>query len=338
MDFIMISVFLTRHRSPDKTFVDYLIEYGKLIGLLPIKERRKKMKFVPKGIIPPIITPLKENGDVNYEVLKIMVNHLIEEGVHGLFPMGTTGEFYAFDEKTYKKVLETVVEETNGRVPVYGGANHITTRGVKHLVKICEEVGVDAVSVLTPMFISQTQEELYEYFAEIAESTPLPIILYNNKPKTNVTIQPETVAKLAEIENIVAVKDSTGDMTNTAEYIRLTRGNEGFHVLMGRDTLIYAALCYGASGAIASCANVAPRIAADIYNKYMAGDFQGALEAQFTLAPLRIACNLGTFPAVIKEGLVQQGIPVGKCLAPISELKPEEKRKLHQVLVQMKLV
>lgn len=296
------------------------------------------MKFVPKGIIPPIITPLKDNGDVNYEVLKIMVNHLIEEGVHGLFPMGTTGEFYAFDEKTYKKVLETVVEETNGRVPVYGGANHITTRGVKHLVKICEEVGVDAVSVLTPMFISQTQEELYEYFAEIAESTPLPIILYNNKPKTNVTIQPETVAKLAEIENIVAVKDSTGDMTNTAEYIRLTQGNEGFHVLMGRDTLIYAALCYGASGAIASCANVAPRIAADIYNKYMAGDFQGALAAQFTLAPLRIACNLGTFPAVIKEGLVQQGIPVGKCLAPISELKPEEKRKLHQVLVQMKLV
>lgn len=296
------------------------------------------MLFVPKGIIPPIITPLKDNGDVNYEVLKMMVNHLIEGGVHGLFPMGTTGEFYAFDEETYRKVLETVVEETNGRVPVYGGANHITTRGVRHLVKICEEVGVDAVSVLTPMFISQTQEELYDYFAEIAENTSLPIILYNNKPKTNVTINPETVAKLAEIENIVAVKDSTGDMTNTAEYIRLTRENEGFHVLMGRDTLIYAALCYGASGAIASCANVAPRIAADIYDKYMAGDLQGALEAQFTLAPLRIACNLGTFPAVIKEGLVQQGIPVGKCLAPISELKPEEKKKLHQVLVQMQLV
>ena len=205
------------------------------------------------------------------------------------------------------------------------------------LIKICEEVGVDAVSVLTPMFVSQTQDELYDYFATIAASTTLPIILYNNKPKTNVTIEPATVARLADIDNIVAVKDSTGDMTNAAEYIRLTRDKE-FSVLMGRDTLIYAALCYGATGAIASCANVAPRIAADIYDKYAAGDLEGALEAQFTLAPLRIACGMGTFPAVIKEGLVQEGIPVGKCLAPIAELKPEEKEKLHQVLVEMNLV
>lgn len=296
------------------------------------------MNFVPKGIIPPIITPLTDDGQVNYDVLRQMVNHLIEQGVHGLFPMGTTGEFYAFDNDTYRKILETVKEEAAGRVTIYGGANHITTRGVIELVKICEEVGVEAVSVLTPMFVSQTQEELYDYFAEIAASTKLPIILYNNAPKTNVTITPATAAKLAEIDNIVGVKDSTGDMTNAAEYIRLTRDNDNFHVLMGRDTLIHAALCYGATGAIASCANVAPRIAADIYDKYMAGDLKGSLDAQYTLAPLRIACGMGTFPAVIKEGLVMQGIPVGKCLAPISELKPDEKEKLHQVLVEMKLL
>ena len=287
------------------------------------------MGFVPRGIIPPIITPLTDDGEVNYPVLRQMVNHLIDNGVHGLFPLGTTGEFYAFDDDTYRKILETVKDETRGRVPVYGGANHITTRGVIRLVKICEEVGVDAVSVLTPMFVSQTQDELYAYYKEIAESTSLPIILYNNKPKTNVTITPATVAKLAEIDNIVAVKDSTGD---------LTRDNDNFHVLMGRDTLIHAALCYGATGAIASCANVAPRIAADIYDKFMEGDLKGSLDAQFELAPLRIACGMGTFPAVIKEGLVQQGIPVGKCLAPIGELTPEEKEKLHQVLVDMKLV
>ena len=259
------------------------------------------MGFVPRGIIPPIITPLTDDGEVNYPVLRQMVNHLIDNGVHGLFPLGTTGEFYAFDDDTYRKILETVKDETRGRVPVYGGANHITTRGVIRLVKICEEVGVDAVSVLTPMFVSQTQDELYAYYKEIAES-------------------------------------STGDMTNAAEYIRLTRDNDNFHVLMGRDTLIHAALCYGATGAIASCANVAPRIAADIYDKFMEGDLKGSLDAQFELAPLRIACGMGTFPAVIKEGLVQQGIPVGKCLAPIGELTPEEKEKLHQVLVDMKLV
>ncbi|CUX51700.1 dihydrodipicolinate synthase family protein [Clostridium sp. C105KSO13] len=295
------------------------------------------MNFIPKGIIPPIITPLKDDGEVNFPVLRQLVNHLIENGVHGLFPVGTTGEFYAFNNETYRKILETVKEEAAGRVPIYGGANHITTRGVIELIKICEEVGVDAVSVLTPMFISQTQEELYDYFSTIAANTTLPIVLYNNCPKTNITISPATVARLADIDNIVAVKDSTGDMTNTAEYIRLTRGKD-FSVLMGRDTLIYAALCYGATGAVASCANVAPRITADIYDKYTSGDLKGALDAQFVLAPLRIACSMGTFPAVIKEGLVQEGIPVGKCLEPIAELKPEEKEKLHEVLVEMGLI
>lgn len=294
--------------------------------------------FVPRGIIPPIVTPFTDEGKVDYDKLREMVDFLIDNGVHGLFPMGTTGEFYAVSDEEYKKVLMTVKEQAKGRVPVYGGASHITTRGVIHLIRICEEVGVDAISVLTPMFVSQTQDELYDYYKTIAESTYLPIIMYNNKPKTNVTIEPATAARLAKIENIVGVKDSTGDMTNAAEYIRLTRDNDNFHVLMGRDTLIHAALCYGASGAIASCANVAPRICADIYDKYMAGDIKGSLDAQYQLAPLRIACGMGTFPAVIKEGLEQQGIHVGKCLDPIAELKPEEKDKLHQVLVDMGLV
>lgn len=294
--------------------------------------------FVPKGIIPPIVTPFTDEGKVDYAKLREMVDFLIRNGVHGLFPMGTTGEFYAVDDEEYREILMTVKDQANGRVPIYGGASHITTRGVIRLLKICEEVGVDAVSVLTPMFISQTQDELYAFYKAAAESTYLPIIMYNNKPKTNVTIEPATAARLAEIDNIIGVKDSTGDMTNAAEYIRLTRDNDNFHVLMGRDTLIHAALCYGASGAIASCANVAPRICADIYDKYVAGDIKGSLDAQYQLAPLRIACGMGTFPAVIKEGLEQQGIHVGKCLDPIAELKPEEKEKLHQVLVDMGLV
>ncbi|MFA9465628.1 MAG: 4-hydroxy-tetrahydrodipicolinate synthase [Velocimicrobium sp.] len=294
--------------------------------------------FIPKGIIPPIVTPFTSDGKVDYDKLREMVEFLISNGVHGLFPMGTTGEFYAVSDEEYRKILMTVKEQANGRVDIYGGASHITTRGVIRLLKICEEVGVDAVSVLTPMFVSQTQDELYEFYKTVAESTYLPIIMYNNKPKTNVTIESATVVKLAQIDNIIGIKDSTGDMTNAAEYIRLTRDNDDFYVLMGRDTLIHAALCYGAAGAIASCANVAPRVCVDIYDKYMAGDIKGSLDAQFLLAPLRIACGMGTFPAVIKEGLEQQGIHVGKCLDPIAELKQEEKEKLHKVLVDMGLV
>ncbi len=294
--------------------------------------------FKPHGIIPPIITPFTPDGKFNEPVFRQMINHLIEEGVHGIFPLGTTGEFYAFTNEEVRNILSVAVEEARGRVDVYAGANHITTRGTIELIKIAEEVGVDAVSVLTPMFISQSQEEVYEFYRIIAESTKLPILIYNNKPKTNVSVEPKTVARLAKIKNIVGVKDSTGDFTNTEEYLRLTKDEGNFHVLLGRDTLIYAGLCYGAAGAIASCANVAPRIAADIYDKYIEGDLAGALEAQYTLAPLRIACNMGTFPAVIKEGLVQEGFQVGKCLEPIAELKPEEKEALRKVLKEMNLI
>lgn len=296
------------------------------------------MTFKPYGIIPPIITPFSEDGSVNYAMLRKMVSHLIDQGVHGIFPMGTTGEFYAFEGGEYKRILTEVKNEIDGRVPLYAGANHITTRGVIELVKICEEVGVDAVSVLTPMFISQTQDELFNYFETIAKSTSLPIVLYNNPPKTNVNIAPATAERLSQIDNIVAIKDSSGDMSTALEYIRLTRDNPNFCVLMGRDTLIYPSLRCGAAGAIASCANVAPALIVSIFEKYSEGDDAGALDAQFRLAPLRAACSMGTFPSVIKEGLVMQGIDVGKCLEPISELTVGEKNELRTILADLGLV
>lgn len=296
------------------------------------------MSFTPRGIIPPVITPFLPDGSVDYAAYRQVIRFLLDGGVHGVFPLGTTGEYYAVDNTEYRRILEVTIDEVAGQVPVYAGANHITTRGVVDLLQICEDVGVDAVSVLTPLFISQTQEELYNFYKTVAASTRLPVIIYNNRPKTNVHVEPATVVRLAEIPNIVGIKDSTGDFTNSEEYIRLTRDRKDFHVLLGRDTLIYAGLCYGASGAIASCANVAPRLVSDIYDKYQAGDCEGALEAQFALAPLRIACGMGTFPAVIKEGMVQQGLPVGKCLEPIAELDSQQKEALRVILAQMQLV
>ncbi len=306
------------------------------------------MSYKPYGIIPPIITPFNEDGTINYESLAQMSVHLVEGGVHGLFPFGTTGEFYAVNDEEYVKALETVrdavkdLRTAQGKpIQLLAGCSHITTRGVIHLAKLVEQVGgYDAISVLTPMFVSQTDEELYTYYKTIAENTTMPVIMYNNKPKTNVGISPAVASRLAhEVENIIGVKDSTGDMTNCEEYLRLTMDvRDKFNVMMGRDTMIYAGLAYGCSGAVASCANVAPRVVADIYDKFVAGDLAGALEAQYTLAPLRIATGMGTFPEVIKEGLVLQGIPVGKCLDPIQELKPDQKEKLRKVLEEMGLM
>ncbi len=297
------------------------------------------MSFTPKGIVVPVVTPLTKEKKFDEKAYRSLIDYMADNGIHGVFPFGTTGEFYAFDQGFYNNVLEVTKDAVRGRMDIYAGANHITTKGAIQIAKAVEKIGgIDALSVLTPMFVSQTQQEVYEYYREIAAETSLPILIYNNKPKTNVTVEPSTVAELAQIDNIVGVKDSTGDMTNTEEYLRLTRGMDTFHVMMGRDTLIYAALCYGATGAIASCANVAPRIAADIYDKFMAGDRDGALKAQFTFSALRIATNMGSFPVVLKEALKLIGHDCGDCVEPIQPLSNDQRDKLRGVLTGMGLL
>jgi 4-hydroxy-tetrahydrodipicolinate synthase len=295
------------------------------------------MSFVAKGIIPAMITPLTEEGRLNKSAYRKFINYLVDGGLHGIFVAGTTGEFYGLSAEEKKEMFEIAVEEVGSRVPVYAGTGAITTKECIRLTQIAEQCSADAVSILTPMFISPTQEELYRHYREIAESTRLPILLYNNLPKTGVTITPATVERLAEIDNIVGVKDSSGDFTLTSEYIRRTR-NKNFSVLSGRDTLIHACLCYGGSGSIAACANIAPRICADIYDKFVAGDIRGSLEAQFAIAPLRLAFTLGSFPTVIKEGLKLLGIEAGPCMGPIGPMTQAEKQELKNILQQMGLL
>ncbi len=293
--------------------------------------------FEAKGVIPALITPLDGKGNVSESATRKLLNYVIEGGVHGVFVIGTTGEFYGLNYREKKQLMEITMDEVSGRVPVYAGTGAITTRECIELTEIAEQCKVDAVSILTPMFIKPSQTELYEHYKAIAQSTSLPVVLYNNLPKTGVTITPATLEKLADIENIVAIKDSTGDLTLTGEYIRLTKDKD-FNVLMGRDTLIHAALCYGATGAIASCANVAPRICADIYDLFIKGDLEGSLREQYRLAPLRIAFSLGTFPAMIKESLEMLGIEAGPCVAPAGRLSDEEHAQLKKVLTEMGLL
>lgn len=287
--------------------------------------------FKPFGVLPAMVTPLNNDETVNEGALRKLCRFLIDGGVHGLFPVGTTGEFYALTRDEKRRILEITLEEAGKTVPVYFGSGAISTREVMALNKIAEEAGATAVSVLTPMFISPSQRELADHYRRIADHTSLPILLYNNLPKTGLTITPETAASLAEIDNIVGIKDSSGDFTLTLEYIRRTRGSD-FHVLAGRDTLIHACLVHGGAGAIAACANVAPRLVSDIYDKFVAGDVEGSLEAQFKLAPLRLAFKLGSFPTVIKESLALIGIDMGPSFSPVGKMSSEEKEQLRRVL------
>lgn len=296
------------------------------------------MLKAPYGILPAMITPRAKDGKVNYVVLRQLIDHLIEGGVHGIFAVGTTGEFYSLNDSEYREILETAVDQVAGRTPVYAGANSIGTRECIHLVDIATKVkGIDAISVLTPYFIGLSQQELYNHYAAIAGSTDLGIIMYDNAPKTHLTIQTDTVAKLADIPNIIAIKDSTGDMSHTADILNNTKGKE-FKVMMGRDSLIHSALSYGASGAVAATANIAPKLVSDIYNKYMSGDIQGSLEDQYKLLPLRLAFNIGSFPAVIKEGLEMIGIAAGPCALPTGPLDDAQRAKLRSVLKGMDLL
>ena len=299
---------------------------------------KKKKVFKPKGIIPAVITPLTSDGRFNESAMRKLLKYLIDGGVHGLFVVGSTGEFYGLTPEEKRDIFCVAVDEAKGKIPVYAGTSGITTRETVMLTRIAEESGVDAVSILTPMFINPSQDQLMSHYRTIAGNTDLPVLLYNNPPKTSVSLAPATVAKLAEVPNIAGIKDSSGDMTLTAEYIRLTQHIEGFSVLMGRDTLIYGALCYGAAGSIAACANVAPGLCADIYEKFIAGDFKGSLKAQFTLAPLRIAFTIGTFPAVIKESLNMLGIEAGPCMEPVGPMTGDEREKLRKVLVDIGLL
>ena len=189
------------------------------------------MAFKPHGIVVPIVTPVTQDGKFNERAYRDLIEYLASSGIHGVFPFGTTGEFYAHDMGFYREVLAVTKDAVHGRMDIYAGANNITTRGAVEIAKAVEQVGgIDALSVLTPMFVSQTQYWVSEYYREIASETNLPIIIYNNRPKTNVTVEPATVAKLAEIDNIIGVKDSTGDMTNTEEYLRLPRCATGHRV------------------------------------------------------------------------------------------------------------
>jgi 4-hydroxy-tetrahydrodipicolinate synthase len=283
------------------------------------------------GIIPPVATPMQANEDLDLPRLRSFLDHLIAGGVHGIFVLGTNSEFYALDEREKQEVIATAVAHVNRRVPVYAGTGAESTREAVRLTKMAEKEGADGVSVITPYFVSPTQQEIYDHYRRIAEHTSLPVILYSN-PGTcgGVKIEPETAARLAQIPNILAVKDSSGDLQNTVETIRVVP--ERFSVLMGRDTLIFPALVMGARGAVPATGNVAPALLAEIYNAFRAGDLERAKAAQLRLNPLRLALGLCTAPGGVKAALQVLGTPIGPCRAPVGPLSPEKLPKMRAAL------
>lgn len=269
-------------------------------------------KSLIKGVVVPILTPIDENERIDEEKLRSQVDYVIEGGVLGILAFGSNGEFYMVEEDEMERGLEIMISQSNGRVPVYFGIGAISTKKCVRLAKMAVEKGAYGISVLQPMFLKPTEEELFLHFKTIADAVPsTPMLLYNNPGRVGYTMSANLVDRLAhEVENIVGMKDTSGDITQMEEFIRRTRDVD-FKVFGGKDTLLYAALCHGAVGGVCTAANFMPHLITDVYNKFIAGDIKGSLEAQFKLNPVRLSMDAASFPVAAKDMANLVGRDVG---------------------------
>lgn len=287
-----------------------------------------------RGIVVPLVTPFNRDETLDESALRQIVDYLIDAGVHGLFPSGSQGELYALSTDEKKRVMEIVVEQANGRVFVMPSTGAVTTRESIELTRYAQACGADAASVITPYFIQPSAAEQIEHMTAIARSVSFPVLAYNNPGRTNVSFTPSMAAAVAaQAENFGGIKDSSGDLTNTLDYIEVCPPS--FRTMVGRDTLIYPALCCGCVGAVAATANVVPELVVGIYDAYQAGDHALALERQRKLAPLRHGFALGSFPVVVKDAMELIGLPAGRCRAPIRSLEGAARQRLIEMLREL---
>ncbi|WP_342489610.1 4-hydroxy-tetrahydrodipicolinate synthase [Bacillus sp. FSL M8-0049] len=275
-----------------------------------------------QGIIPAILTPLTEEEHFHPEVATQLVNRLIESGVHGIFALGTNGEFHLFSEEEKLQIAETVVKAVGRRVPVFIGAGENSTEATIRLSNKLADRGVDVLSIITPYFVAPTQEELYEHFRHISENVNIPILLYNIPSRTGVSLAPETVARLSALPNVLGIKDSSGNIENIKAYLDVTK-DEDFVVLAGTDSLILDTLKLGGAGAVAATANVLPETVVGLYESFRKGKLDESEHFQKQLQPLRATFGLGTLPAPLKKAAELYGIPVGPPKSPVKELSGE---------------
>ncbi|SFE77547.1 4-hydroxy-tetrahydrodipicolinate synthase [Paenibacillus algorifonticola] len=283
-----------------------------------------------KGIIPAMVTPFDEQEELNEQALCLMVERFTEAGVHGLFCLGTNGEFFSLSFEEKVRIAETIVRESKGRVPVYAGAGCASTLETVRLAKRLQEAGVDALSVITPYFLAFTQQELIYHFEQVAAAVTIPVVLYNIPARTGNALQPKTVAELAKIPNIIGIKDSSGSFDTILQYIDQTP--DSFSVMAGTDSLILPTLMAGGSGAIAATANVFPAQVAAIYEHFQAERYWEAEEAQRVLRDLRSAFALGTLPSVLKAVLNEIGVPAGPSRRPVAPLTPAAFSEVKQMI------
>ncbi|MFX1554978.1 MAG: 4-hydroxy-tetrahydrodipicolinate synthase [Promethearchaeota archaeon] len=294
--------------------------------------------FRPSGVMPAMVTPFNKDESINEEQLRNLVNYLIEQGVTGLVPVGTTGEFVNMTFEERLRVIEIVVDETNGRVPVIAGTGESGTKLVIDMTNAAKDRGADAVLIVSPYYLKPKAKGIYDHYFTIAEKTDIPIVLYNIPACTGVEIPWTVVEDLVDIENIVAIKDSSGDYKYFSAL--LEKVSDKISVLIGWDENVLGALAGGAAGCILGSANVFPKIWLEIYNHVKNNRLEEAQILQKKVQKIaRLLINSGALG--VKSCLNMMKVPVGKTRQPIvlgDTLSYEIKDELRVELEKLGLI
>ncbi len=289
------------------------------------------------GCHVPLITPFKEDYSVDWDGLRRLVNYFIEEErCDGLVPCGTTGESPTLTNEEHDKVIEVVVKEARGRVPVMAGTGSNSTAEAIERTKHAEAVGADASLQVCPYYNRPTQDGLLAHFEAVAKATRLPLFIYNIPSRTGRLIEAKTMIELSKIDNIIGMKDACGDMMITMEIMRGTRGgNKKFYVLCGEDALTFSMMALGGDGGIMAVANVIGREYYQMIHLLLEGKIAEAREIHFKTLPVVRALFIESNPAPAKEAMNMMGLPAGKLRLPLVPLRPENREILRKALIQI---
>jgi 4-hydroxy-tetrahydrodipicolinate synthase len=284
------------------------------------------------GILPPVTTPFDQRGEVDYGALSSNIQRYNETGLVGYVALGSNGEAVHLAADEHRLVIETVKRAATSQHTIVAGVNELSTRAAVEAARLGADCGADAVLVVTPYYYkaAMSQEALARHFTEVADHSPLPVLLYNVPQNTGVVIDSQTIAALAEHQNIIGVKDSSGNMGAISETIRISP--EGFAVMVGNGGILYPSLDMGATGAVLGVACAAPRACVEVYEANKAGDHAMARDLQNRLAPLSHIVTAGLGVPALKAAMDMLGYAGGFPRAPLSPVTSSNREKIRAVI------
>ena len=293
-------------------------------------------KTIFKGAGVALVTPMNDDGSVNYEELEKLINFQVENGTDAIITCGTTGESATLSDEEHSKVIEFTIKKVNGRVPVIAGTGGNNTEMVLKKSLHAEKLGADGLLIVTPYYNKTSQKGLIEHYTYIADRVNTPIILYNVPSRTGVNIKPETYLALSKHENICAVKEANGDISSVAKTISLCGDN--LAVYSGNDDQIVPILSLGGIGVISVFSNICPKECHNLIKSFLDGDTEISAKMQIKYLELMNAMFCDVSPVPVKEALNMMGFKCGKCRLPLYELSNENRSNVQSILRKYGLI